>query len=336
MIVLLAPLLLPLQVADAASQAFEPVVDPEPFEGFEFYAPDIALAQPIDLSRIPTVEVPPAIPPQFDAMLAAAIANGNDGEVDTVVKYASKQAPWSSDAMRKRVNSWRTKRRLDHEAMVEAASMFELWKGKATIGGWLTTGNTHNVGLSGVVDVTREGLQWRHKLRLQADYQRSLDVTTREHYLAAYEPNYKIDDRSYIYGALQYESDRFLGYTNRYSASVGAGYSLLKGPVTKLSLELGPAYRATDFTDDTAERSLAARGSLDFEWQLTHSVSLTQNASTYWQQYNSTVSGTTALNAKLFGPLSAQLSYSVQYESEPPGGNVSTDTTSRASIVYAF
>lgn len=332
MAILLAPLLLSLQVAVEP----EPVVDPEPFQGFEFYAPDIALAEPIDPADIPVVTVPPAIPPEYEAMLAAAIASGNDGEVDTIVKYAGKQAPWSTDAMKKRVNAWRTKRRLDHEAMVEAAGVFELWKGKATIGGWLTTGNTNNIGLSAVVDITREGLQWRHKLRLQADYQRSLDRTTREHYLAAYEPNYKIDDRSYVYGALQYESDRFLGYYNRYSASVGAGYTLLKDAATTLSLELGPAYRATEFTDNTDERSLAARGSFDFAWKLTHAITLTQNASAYWQRYNSTVSGTTALNAKLFGPLSAQVSYNVQYESDPPGDNVSTDTTTRASIVYAF
>src|SRR3546814_7240011 len=92
--------------------------------------------------------------------------------------------------MKKRFNAGRTYRRLRHEAMVEAAGVFELWKGKATVGGWLTTGNTDNIGLSAVVDVTREGLQWRNKVRLQADYQRSNDITTRAHYLASCEPNY--------------------------------------------------------------------------------------------------------------------------------------------------
>ena len=38
----------------------------------------------------------------------------------------------------------------------------------------------------------------------------------------------------------------------------------------------------------------------------------------------------------LFGPLSAQLSYAVQYESMPPEGRRDTDTTSRASLVYSF
>jgi putative salt-induced outer membrane protein len=40
--------------------------------------------------------------------------------------------------------------------------------------------------------------------------------------------------------------------------------------------------------------------------------------------------------AKLLGPLSAQVSYTVQYESMPPEGRVSTDTISRASLVYTF
>jgi putative salt-induced outer membrane protein len=179
-------------------------------------------------------------------------------------------------------------------------------------------------------------LEWRHKLRAQADYQRSLGITTREHYLAAYEPNWKIDSRRYVYGALQYEGDRFLGYTDRYSASAGAGYSAVQTSAVTLNLELGPAFRHTEFTDATQESSFAARGNVDLDWKLTSGLTLRQDASAYLQRYNSTVSSTTAMAAKLLGPLAAQLSYTVQYESMPPVGRVSTDTISRASLVYTF
>src|SRR3546814_20649561 len=53
--------------------------------------------------------------PEFSAMLDSAIAGGNDGEIDTVVKYAGRRAPWAQDAMKKRVNAWRTDRRLRSE-----------------------------------------------------------------------------------------------------------------------------------------------------------------------------------------------------------------------------
>jgi len=276
------------------------------------------------------------IPPDIKDMLDSAIASGSDAEVSVVAKYAVKAAPASAKTINDTVTAWREAQTAAHEAKVEAADFLDLWTGKATLGGWLTTGNSSNVGITGAVDLDREGLQWRHKLHLQADYQESLHVTTREHYLASYEPNYKVDERSYIYGNLQYESDRFSGYFNRYSASVGAGYTAIKNPRMRLDLELGPAYRYTSFTDDTIENNLATRGSIDFSWKLNSTISVTQQADAYLERYNSTISGTSALNAKLFGPLSAQVSYNFQYESMPPVGSVSTDTITRASLVYTF
>ena len=276
------------------------------------------------------------IPPTIKAMLDAAMKSGNDGEVGTVAKYAMTADPSCADAVAKTVAKWRSDRKARADAKLREANFIELVKGRVELGGYITTGNTSNKGLTGALDLRREGLRWRHKLRLQADYQESLGVTTREHYLAAYEPNYKIDDRAYVYGAAQYESDRFLGYDDRESVSVGAGYSAIKQPAMKLDLELGPAYRHTNFTDSTEERNFAARGSVDFDWRLNKAISFRQDASAYLQSANSTVFSKSALAAKLFGPFSAQLSYTLQYESMPPLGSKTTDTTSRASLVVDF
>lgn len=276
------------------------------------------------------------IPAAIKAMLDAAIASGNDGEISTIVKYARVADPASADQVLAIAEKWRGDRAKERNETIRQASFLDLWSGRAEIGGYRSTGNSDTAGVTGILDLTREGLQWRHKFRAQADYQENADVAVREHYLASYEPNYKVDDRAYIYGAAQYESDKFLGYYNRYSGSLGAGYSVLKKPRAKLDLELGPAYRYTSFTDETVQRSIAARGSVNFALKLTPGLSVTQIASAYVQRFNSTVSSTSALSAKLIGPLSAQLSYNVQYESQPPIGSVSTDTTSRASIVYTF
>ena len=279
---------------------------------------------------------PASIPPQIRTMLDAAIASGNEGEVATIVKYASTAAPDSKEAIAKLANDWKKKRGEEKTARLQDAGFFDLWSGRAELGGYISTGKSESEGISAALALTRDGLNWRQKFKAQLDYQRSLGVTSREHYLAAWEPNWKVDDRSYVYGSAQFESDRFLGYTTRYSVSTGAGYSALKGDRLKLDLELGPAYRATSFTDGDTERSIAARGSLDLAWKLSKGIQLTQNASAYVERYNSTVTGTTALNAKVLGPLSAQLSYNVQYESMPPEGRVTTDQISRAGLVYAF
>lgn len=276
------------------------------------------------------------IPAPLRTMLAAAIAGGNPSEVAIVEKYARTAAPDSAAEISAIADNWRTEREAARLARLRGAGPLELWTGNAEIGGYLTTGNTQNIGASGAFNVQRETLRWRHKLRLAIDYQESLGVVNREHYLAAYEPNFKFSPRGYVYGAAQYESDRFLGYRDRYSTSLGAGYNAIKKGNVTLDVELGPAFRHTTYTDANVESSLAARGSLDFDVKLSRAVSISQDASAYLQRYNSTVTSATALNAKLIGPLAAKFSYSVQYESMPAAGRVSTDTTSRAALVYSF
>lgn len=276
------------------------------------------------------------LPAPVQSMLDAALASGNEGEVNTVAKYARAAAPDSADLIDATVSRWRKDRADGATRHLREATLLELVRVHAELGGTVTTGNSETIGLSGLVKVSREGLNWRHKLTLQADYQETAGVVSRERYLAAYEPNLKMSDRGYIYGAFQYESDRFLGYYDRYSVSSGAGYSVIKRPAMKLDLEIGPAFRSTAFTDGHDETNVAGRGSVDFGWALSPGVKFSQTASAYLQDANSTVASKTALNVKVIGPLSTQLSYAVQFESLPPVGRKTTDTTTRAALVMDF
>ena len=279
---------------------------------------------------------PATIPPPIRAMLDAALASGNDGEVATIVKYARTADPASGDAVQALAQRWHDDKAAANETRVREASFLKLWTGKAELGGFLTTGNSNTAGVTAAISATREGIDWRQKFHGQYDYQESLGIVTRNHYLASYEPNYKFGPRGYVYGQVQYESDRFLGFYDRASGSVGIGYSAVKRPRLQLDLEIGPAYRYTSYTDAVQNGSIAARGSVDVKWQLVRGVSLTEIASGYAERYSSTISTATTLSAKLFGPLSANLSYTIQYESRPPAGSVSTDTTSRAGLAYSF
>lgn len=285
-----------------------------------------------ELARVPQ----PEIPPELRAMLDAAIQANDDTGVDTIVKYARAADPGSRDLVLRRATEWRNARARARDQRVRQASAFQLWSGRAEAGGFISAGNSDVTGLTGALDLTREGLRWRHRVLAQADFQRTAGVTSRERYVAGYQPNYKINDRGYVYGNAQYEADRFLGYDSRYSVSAGAGYGVLRRTGLTLDLELGPAFRQTDFTDTRMQSSAAVRGSLDLDWTIVSGLSLSQDASAYLERYNSTVRSVTAIEAKLLGPLSARFSYTVQYESEPPDGRLSTDTISRASVVYSF
>lgn len=287
------------------------------------------------LPRAPRID-PPRIPPDVRHMIDSALASGNEGEINTVVKYAVRAAPDYTQEIRALQSKWRADRERQRVANIRGAGAFDLWDGRAEVGGFLTTGNTRNTGLSAKLDLTREGLQWRHKVYANADYQESFDIVSRERYAVGYEPNYKFDDRLYAYGALLYESDRFLGYYDRYSASAGIGYGLIRERNMSLDLTIGPALRRTNYVSSELENSVGGRGSIDFDWNIASGLKLTQDASAYIHTVNSTVNATTGVEAKLFGPLSARLSYNLVYESEPQGDRTSFDTISRAALVYDF
>lgn len=277
-----------------------------------------------------------ALPPAIRTMMDAAMESGSESDLAVIARYAQAASPENAELIARKASAWTSQRRETAQRKLRESDFFDLVKGRAEFGGYISTGNSENIGLTAQVEARREGVDWRHTLRLQADYQESLGQITRERYLAAYEPNWKLDERAYIYGAAQYESDRFSGFNSRMSLSTGAGYRAIKRPGMKLDLELGPAFRSTRLVTHETESNLAARGSLDFDWKVSRGITLRQTASAYVQDANSTISSKSALVARLIGPLSAQISYTLQYETLPPADRKSTDTISRAALVLDF
>ncbi|MGO1303831.1 MAG: DUF481 domain-containing protein, partial [Sphingomonas parapaucimobilis] len=116
---------------------------------------------------------PALIPPQIRSMLEAAIASGNENDITTVVRYARNAVPEAADAIDAMADVWRDEKTASRSRTLREATFFDLWHGRVELGGFATTGNSQNIGLTGIVDLTREGLQWRHKVHLQGDYQES-------------------------------------------------------------------------------------------------------------------------------------------------------------------
>ncbi len=142
----------------------------------------------------------------------------------------------------------------------------------------MTTGNSDNTGVSLAIALQRTGIDWEHRLRATADYQRSNGRTSREQYLAAWEPRFQVSDDLFAYGLAQYESDRFQGFSSRYSLSGGLGYKAIDSSTAQLSLKAGPAWRKVDFINGTGYNSLGALAGFDFSWQFARQLRLTQNA----------------------------------------------------------
>jgi len=231
------------------------------------------------------------------------------------------------------------------EDEIRSAGLFQNWSGKGELGGFRSTGNAQNLGLTASLSLSRQGINWRHKLTGRADYQESNGQITREQFFAAYEPNLTISDRMFVYALAQYERDRFQGFSSRYSVSGGLGYDLIVEDDVKLSVKAGPAWRRTEFVGGGSQSSLAALAALDFDWKIAESISLTQDANAvslnqsavaFVQAGSSSFTSDTGLVAKIADDFSVRMSYTIEHDTNPPTGSIKTDTLSRLTLIYDF
>ncbi|QTD55971.1 DUF481 domain-containing protein [Parasphingorhabdus cellanae] len=294
-----------------------------------------------------------ALPAPVKAMIQAAIDSGKHAEVKSVIKFAKVANPDSIaeiDAMMASYTVKKTQLAAAKRRAKMEAPFFENWSGKGELGGFRNTGNSSGVGLSGGINLVKDAVDWRLKFQARADYQRSNGVTSREQYAVAVEPEYKINDRLFVYGLARYDHDRFQGFSARYTASGGIGYTVVKEDEVNLDVKAGPAWRLTEFTDGGSDSSLAGLIGLDLGWQIADNLKLTQDAgatlasdaqsltsaNVIFSSGTNTLTATTGLDAKINGKLTARFSYAVEHETNPPDGSEKTDTLSRATLVYDF
>lgn len=293
------------------------------------------------------------LPGPVRAMIDAAIATGDEGKVRTVAEIARTTYPADGqeiDAILSIFEAEIAARQMAEakakEEAIRSAGMLENWSGKGEFGAFRATGNSSNTGITAGLTVDRQGIDWRHRLTGRVDYQRANGVTTREQFLARYEPNVNISDNFYVYALAQYERDRFQGFSGRYAVSGGIGYQALKGEAVQLSLKAGPAYRVTEFIDGRSESRIAGLIGVDFDWTITDRLKLTQDTNAVAEtggsaiaiidSRNTTLDLITGLDATINSSLTARFSYAVEYDSNPPPGAVQTDTLSRVTLIYDF
>jgi putative salt-induced outer membrane protein len=293
------------------------------------------------------------LPQPVRAMIEAAIASGDPAKVRTVVEIAKQTNPGDvaeidvlNGAFQAKQREIAAAERVRKEEAIRSAGLFDNWSGRGQIGAFQSTGNSSNVGVTLSLSLARTGIDWQQRFKANIDYQRSNGRTSREQYLAAYEPRYQISGNLFAYGLAQYERDRFQGFSSRYSASGGLGYKLIDSKAAQLSLQAGPAWRRVDFLDGASDSSLGALAGLEFDWQFAKALKFTQGANlvadgggaatVLVDSNNTSVLLTSGLEAKISDRLTTRLSYTFDYDSNPPIGAVSTDTLTRFTLVYGF
>jgi len=210
------------------------------------------------------------------------------------------------------------------------------WAGKALLGYLSTSGNTDNSNLNAAFEISYTSGDWVHRLKTQAIHATEDDATTAEGYVAGWKSERNLSESNYLFGQLDWRKDRFSGYDQQFSQTIGYGRRLIEKEKHRLNAEIGVGARQSDLADGTEERETVVRAGLDYTWTLSETAAFVQTLSVESGSANTYSESVTKLSAALVGNLALVASYTVKHNSDVPPLTETTDTFTAVSLEYTF
>lgn len=210
------------------------------------------------------------------------------------------------------------------------------FSGRAALGYLATSGNTENETLNSNFELDWNRAPWHHALTGSAVRASTDNVTTAEAYSLDWQSDYDLSERSYVFGLVAWNDDRFSGYDQQIRAALGYGRRFIATERHALNGEVGAGARQADLRDGTNEDESILRLSGDYRWIISETAEFSQSLSIESGSFNTYTETVTKLTADIRGNLSIVFSYTVKNNSEVPAGIENTDTFTAVALEYAF
>lgn len=210
------------------------------------------------------------------------------------------------------------------------------WSGRI-LGGYLATdGNTENSAANLEAGLNWDGQRWHHALSGRAIGQSTNKDTTAEAYKATYEAKFDLTDRTYLFGLLDYNKNRFTTYTQQIFQFAGIGRRFIMTDRHQLSAEVAAGATQADIATGGSQDEFNWRASGSYNWNITDTSRFTQTLSVNSGSSNTFTESVTEVAANIYGALAMVLSYKVQNNSDVLPGTDKTDTFASVNLEYAF
>jgi putative salt-induced outer membrane protein len=232
------------------------------------------------------------------------------------------------------------------------------WSGNVALGFLNSSGNTDDSSTTFNFLVAYVTGAWTHALDGRAYGASTNNQTTAEAYQLGWKTTYDIDERNYVFGALDWNKDRFASYVEQTFETLGYGRRVLDNETYKLNVEIGagfaqqelaefcstviagipspactpPAELVVGQDEDSAVGILGG----DFLWNVNDTVTFTQAADIFFASDNTYWETVTAVRAGLVGNVGLVASYTIKANTDAPLGKDKRDTYTAISLDYAF
>jgi putative salt-induced outer membrane protein len=223
------------------------------------------------------------------------------------------------------------------------------WSTRNEVGFVAARGNSSAETANAKIEIIREINKWKYTLATSGLYGRSAGITTAQHVDGRFQTDHAFSERSFWFGALRYEDDRFSGFDYQTTATTGVGRKFIDTDATKLSIQIGAGLRALrpellvrdPLTNEVLARVLGDRtqdgvvnGALSFSHAFNDHTRVLNSLLTEAGQANTLTRNDLSLEVKMIKTFAVSIGLSVRHNSEPAPGLKRTDTLTTVNLVY--
>lgn len=221
------------------------------------------------------------------------------------------------------------------------------WTGQGEAGLVIADGNTDAKTANAKLKLATEIDKWKHSFGLAGLYASDDDGTTAQRWEAFGQSDYNFSERTFWFGAVRYEDDKFSGFEYQATLSSGLGRKFINTEATQFVGTAGVGYKFVETRDAFDEDGLLVkpgdtdsevvfRGTLAFEHAFNASTKLLDSFIAEAGSDNTYLQNDLALQVKMSDVLALALGYSVRHNTDPPTGFKKTDTLTTINLVYEF
>jgi len=211
------------------------------------------------------------------------------------------------------------------------------WESEVELGLLVTRGNTDTQNTNAKATMVNDTNRWKHTGKLEVLNNSDEDTTTAERYFLSGKTAHKIDEKSYEFGLLTYDNDRFSGYDYRASASLGYGRTVIKTTAQSLDIEIGAGIRQSKIEDtgDTEDEGFL-RSAAIFSWKVSDHATFGEELTVEAGEDSTIAKSITSLKSQVAGNLATKITYIVKNSTNVPVGVKETDIEMAINLVLSF
>lgn len=211
------------------------------------------------------------------------------------------------------------------------------WSGQGEMGLAISKGNTDSQTLVGSLGLGKEDVRWTHSLGASFLYGKNDGVQNARRYEVFGTTGYRLNERSYMFGSLRNERDRFASNEYQWTVAAGYGHQLINDDTTQLKMEIGPGYRWAKLQGVRIHNNEAIlRGFMDFSRKLTPTTSLYDTLLVEAGSDNTFASNNLGLQVQMTDALALKAGFEVRHNTDVLPGTKRTDTLTTVNVVYGF